>query len=84
MTAWMPMKKVLLPDPALTEEMRTIKPRCCVALIVRRKRRCSHLWRGALPTKLRCGVHQGKCAPSTVGVVMVTKSRVIRCWTHPE
>jgi hypothetical protein len=58
--AWMPMKKVRLPDPNMIEEnMRddlttTLRgyDRSPEAVI------SQHLWRGALPTKLAAGSHQ--------------------------
>ena len=58
--AWMPMKKVLLPDPALTEEnMRDDQTTVLRGFDRSPEAAVSpHLWRGALPTKLAAGVHQ--------------------------
>ena len=57
---WMPMKKVLQPDPALLAE----NMRDDAAEVLRGYDRSpeaepsEHLWRGALPTKLAAGEHQ--------------------------
>jgi hypothetical protein len=58
--AWMPMKKVLLPDPALTEEnMRDDQTTVLRGFDRSPEAAVSpHLWRGALPTKLAAGEHQ--------------------------
>lgn len=58
--AWMPMKKVRLPDPNMVEE----NMRDDLATALRGYDRSPeaaispHLWRGALPTKLAAGTHQ--------------------------
>lgn len=57
--AWMPMKKVLMPDPALVAE----NARDDASEVLRGFDRSPeaelspHLWRGALPTKLAAGDH---------------------------
>lgn len=58
--AWMPMKKVMLPDPALAEEnMRDDQTTVLRGFDRSPEAAVSpHLWRGALPTKLAAGVHQ--------------------------
>ncbi|TCT25948.1 calcineurin-like phosphoesterase C-terminal domain-containing protein [Thermomonas haemolytica] len=57
---WMPMKKVLLPDPRLQAENRRDDEAAALRGYDRSPEAeiSQHLWRGALPTKLAAGEHR--------------------------
>ena len=57
---WMPMKKVLLPDPRLQDENRRDDEAAALRGYDRSPEAeiSTHLWRGALPTRLAAGEHR--------------------------